>query len=575
MPIILLNKIISFRKKNILSLVIISIVVFSFFFYFCAFVEGSSPDSPTVNPGSQFNICTGNVDQPACYDADSPTPILNWTFTSSNGVSSQGAYQVKIDNNGDHEGSYPSPEVDTGEILSSDESHTVNPGKLQFNTTYYWKVAVKDNFNTWSGWTCADATFTTANCCVPADPSNLSATADYCSEISLSWTDNSDDEDGFKIERKPSGGSWSQIHDTQGADVTTYGDSGLSENTEYYYRVRAYNDGGNSGYSNEANDTTLQCILSVALSADPSSGYAPLNDVDLTATVTGNISGTINYTFYCNRSDAGTNITSGWAAKYDGITDNPKTAADVCDYATVGTYAAKVIVERGSLAVENREAITTLSNPPTATNLSVTKGNYCTYPAHYFSWTYSDPDEDNESKFQFQVDNNSGFGSPEVNRTITGTWSDGDSNNQTVVVAVSPSASQIGYNTTYYWRVKVWDSQEIASAWIQGSSFTTEEHRYPSVDFNWSPIEPSQDEDVLFADQSTVYGGSTKSAWSWAFTNGNPASSSQQNPTIQFTSDGSKEVTLGVTDSDNFSCQISKSVGVQAALPAWQEILPQ
>ena len=216
-----------------------------------------------------------------------------------------------------------------------------------------------------------------------------------------------------------------------------------------------------------------------------------------------------------------------------------------------------------------------LNRPPSASGLGVVKGNYCTTPAHYFSWTYSDSDGQNESQFQFQIDNNSDFSSPEIDRTQTGTWSDGDSNNQTVIVAVSPGSDQIGYNTTYYWRVKVWDSQGADSGWVSGSSFTTETHRYPSIDFNWSPTGPSQDEDVVFSDQSTVYGGSTKSAWAWVFTNGNPADSSQQNPTIQFTADGPKEVTLQVTDSDNFSCQVSKSVGVQAELPGWQEILPQ
>ena len=230
-----------------------------------------------------------------------------------------------------------------------------------------------------------------------------------------------------------------------------------------------------------------------------------------------------------------------------------------------------------------------LNRPPSATDLEVVKGNYCTIPAHYFSWTYSDSDGHNESQFQFQIDNNSDFSSPEVDRCgdgqtpvggvcpAPGTLSNSSptTNNQIVVVAVSPGSNQIGYNTSYYWQVRVWDSQGADSGWVEGSSFTTETHRYPSIDFNWSPTGPSQDEDVAFSDQSTVYGGSTKSAWAWTFVNGNPAISSQQNPTIQFTADGPKEVTLQVTDSDNFSCQIPKSVGVQAELPGWQEILPQ
>ncbi len=87
-------------------------------------------------------------------------------------------------------------------------------------------------------------------------PTNLTATAVSSSQINLSWTDNSNDETGFKIERKTgASGTYSQIA-TVGANVTTYSDTGLTSNTTYYYRVRAYNAAGESGYSNEANATT-------------------------------------------------------------------------------------------------------------------------------------------------------------------------------------------------------------------------------------------------------------------------------------------------------------------------------
>jgi hypothetical protein len=51
------------------------------------------------------------------------------------------------------------------------------------------------------------------------------------------------------------GNSFSQLA-TVGANVTTYSDTGLNRATTYYYRVRAYNAGGNSAYSNIASATT-------------------------------------------------------------------------------------------------------------------------------------------------------------------------------------------------------------------------------------------------------------------------------------------------------------------------------
>ena len=215
-----------------------------------------------------------------------------------------------------------------------------------------------------------------------------------------------------------------------------------------------------------------------------------------------------------------------------------------------------------------------VNGSPVASNLGVSS-SYCGSAAQYFSWNYSDPESDNEERFQFRVDNNSDFSSPEVNRDYTGLSNPSPTtNNQTVTIAETPAADQLGYNTTYYWQAKVYDINGSDSGWISGPSFTTESHRYPSINFNWSPTEPSAEEDVLFSDQSTVYGGASKSSWSWTFENGNPGSSSQQNPTIQFTTTGDKDVVLGVTDSDGYTCSQTKTVGVQEVLPDWKEILP-
>jgi K319L-like, PKD domain/Fibronectin type III domain len=90
----------------------------------------------------------------------------------------------------------------------------------------------------------------------PAAPSNLTATAVSSSEIDLSWTDNSDNETEFKIERSTDAGVTFTEIATVGADVTTYPDTGLAPSTTYAYRVRASNSGGDSDYSNTATAVT-------------------------------------------------------------------------------------------------------------------------------------------------------------------------------------------------------------------------------------------------------------------------------------------------------------------------------
>lgn len=89
---------------------------------------------------------------------------------------------------------------------------------------------------------------------LPVAPGGMSAAPASSSQINLTWSDNSNNEDGFKVERKTTG-SYIEIADL-GSNVTSYNDTGLSASTQYTYRARAYNTAGNSSYSNEASATT-------------------------------------------------------------------------------------------------------------------------------------------------------------------------------------------------------------------------------------------------------------------------------------------------------------------------------
>ncbi len=92
----------------------------------------------------------------------------------------------------------------------------------------------------------------------PAAPTNLSATAVSSSQINLAWTDNSDNETGFKVERCAGVGcaEFAQVT-TLGENVSSWSETGLAPSTSYSYRVRAYNAAGDSEYSNIASAVTL------------------------------------------------------------------------------------------------------------------------------------------------------------------------------------------------------------------------------------------------------------------------------------------------------------------------------
>ncbi|HBX23031.1 MAG TPA: hypothetical protein DEF34_05285 [Desulfotomaculum sp.] len=89
----------------------------------------------------------------------------------------------------------------------------------------------------------------------PAAPAALTATASSSSAINLSWQDNSNNESGVKIFRKTVSGAYTLIK-TLGTDKTTYKDTGLDPETQYVYKVQAYNGFGASD-SNEDSATTL------------------------------------------------------------------------------------------------------------------------------------------------------------------------------------------------------------------------------------------------------------------------------------------------------------------------------
>ena len=91
---------------------------------------------------------------------------------------------------------------------------------------------------------------------IPSAPTGLSAVAISKTQINLSWNDNSDNETGFMIERKAGDAGNYELIGTTSANISTYSDTGLTQNTRYYYRVKAYNEIGESSYSNEASAIT-------------------------------------------------------------------------------------------------------------------------------------------------------------------------------------------------------------------------------------------------------------------------------------------------------------------------------
>lgn len=133
---------------------------------------------------------------------------------------------------------------------------------LDQNTTYVYRVRA---FNLQSGYSSYsnEATATTqpppAPPSGPISPSGLIAATIECNQVGLTWTNNATNADGILIERElASGGTYTQIVSlpSSSSTGTSFTDFGVSPNTSYSYRIRAYNSYGDSPYSNEITITT-------------------------------------------------------------------------------------------------------------------------------------------------------------------------------------------------------------------------------------------------------------------------------------------------------------------------------
>lgn len=127
---------------------------------------------------------------------------------------------------------------------------------LNGSTTYYYRIkAVTASAS--SAYT-GEVSATTSVPTTPAAPTDLLATAASSTAVNLTWTDNSNNETGFKIERSLVSGTGFTVIATAAANAASYIDATVVSNKTYFYRIRAANAVGNSAYTAEKSVTTPQ-----------------------------------------------------------------------------------------------------------------------------------------------------------------------------------------------------------------------------------------------------------------------------------------------------------------------------
>ncbi|MGB7157896.1 MAG: fibronectin type III domain-containing protein [Tepidisphaeraceae bacterium] len=147
---------------------------------------------------------------------------------------------------------------------------------------YFYKIVATTTGGT-SAPTAQVRADTTVTLTTPAAPSGLAFSNVTSDSLTISWTDNSLNEVGFKVRRSANGGStWQEF--LVGANGGQFNDAGLAPNTQYIYEARAYNSAGGEASSPESVTTTpgeSEFPVTVAVSDDPEPdpilGFPPLN----------------------------------------------------------------------------------------------------------------------------------------------------------------------------------------------------------------------------------------------------------------------------------------------------------
>ncbi len=219
--------------------------------------------------------------------------------------------------NSQFEGSYFIEQSSTGTgnwvqvaTAGADETQFSVSGSFNSLTTYYFRVRAYANGNgsTYSKYSDIASVTTAA---YPNQPTNLTATVVSASELSLQWSDTSN-ETGYRIEEQFSG-TWATLT-TLGANVASYQVTGLAAGSAHTYRVIALNASGWSIPSSSANATTMPQIPTFTVTI-PSGTQISINwitplDDSIETRIEGSADGVYNWLPIDTVSQAGSTYTS-------------------------------------------------------------------------------------------------------------------------------------------------------------------------------------------------------------------------------------------------------------------------
>jgi len=359
------------------------------------------------SPSSAPSLSSPPNDSSTC----DTTPTFSWSS-----VSGATSYHIQVDD----DPGFGSPDIDT---TTSSTNHT--PGVALSPNTYYWRVQASNSCGD-GPWSSAwDVTILSPPSSAPSlsSPSNGSSTCD--TTPTFSWGSVSG-ATSYHIQVDDDLGFGSPVIDTTTSSTNYTPGSALSADT-YYWRVQASNSCGDGLWSSAWDVTILSPPSSAPSLSSPSDGSSTC---DTTPTFSwGSVSGATSYHIQVD-DDPGFG-----SPEIDTTTSNANyTPASPL---SPDTYYWRVLASNscGDGPWSSTRNVTILSPPSSAPSLSSpSDGSSTCDTTPTFSWG----SVSGATSYRIQVDDDPGFGSPEIDTTTSST-------NYTPGSALSAD--------TYYWRV--------------------------------------------------------------------------------------------------------------------------
>jgi parallel beta-helix repeat protein len=419
---------------------------------------GTSASSNTISLTTLLNPPA----PPSAPVANSATKITLTTFTANwNAVS--GATGYKLDVATDNSFTNYLTGYNNKAILNSTNDSV---GGLTANTTYYYRVRASN-----SGGSSANSGTITVTTLAnpPLPPVCTSASAITQTSFAANWN-SSATASGYSLDVSPDNSFTTFVTGYNNKDlgnVTNTAVTGLSLNTAYYYRVRAYNSGGTSDNSNTISVTTL---LNAPTQPSAPTATSATGIMQTSFTARWNTSSTSSgYYIDVSISSTFSTFLSGYSNKYVGNV----TSTAVTGLSPKNTYFYRVRAYNtyGTSGNSNAITVTTLPNPPAApSGLTVSSCN------DQVTLTWSANTEADFLRYRI-------YGGTSANPTTLI-----DSTTTGSISAVSKTLSGLTHGKTFYLRITAVVSPGVASSYSSSVTVVVKKGVVPKIKSKFNDI---------------------------------------------------------------------------------------